>query len=166
MARNYALTPKQLLFARAVATGKSYTAAALFAGFSPSGFALHTNANKLAQRPNIKAEIERLTHERIEVRQLTTDEWHTEWRYQYSRVRDGDAANAIRLLETGARVLGLYDPQTPANPQATALIEALRIGIEAGRNMEAKKLREAQPSPIHGVYQVLEGKDDNGDKTG
>mgnify|MGYP001589840827 CR=1 FL=1 len=58
-------------------------------------------------------------------------------------------------------MLGLYDHQQGAPVELAAQLLAAILGSRSNQQLQ---LPEAQPPPIHGVYQVLEGKDGHEDK--
>ena len=155
------LRPKELLFAQAVASGKDATDAARIAGYDPNGYCLPNNAYKLALRPIIKNEIDRLRNQRSEVREITLDFWRDELAYQYQRTRNTDAANALRALENMGKHIGALDPQRPISPETQLLIEIMRqAAANAIGGNNARQLPGIVDRPLNAAYQVLEGEKD------
>lgn len=116
------LSPKELLFAYAVAAGKPLSHAYELAGYNPS----RPNASHLAQRPHVKAEIERIQLARLETQQLTTDSWRDEvLLYLRDAKAADDLSNRGRALELAGRHLGALDPQSPQQSAAATIIAKL-----------------------------------------
>lgn len=155
------LRPKELFFAQAVAAGKDATEAARIAGYAPKGMADDSNAFRLANRPIVKAEIQRLQSQRSELREITVDSWKRELTYQYNRVRDSDSANALRALEDIGKHIGALDPQRPISPETQLLIEIMRqAAANAIGGNNARQLPGIVDKPLTAAYQVLEGEKD------
>ena len=147
------LTDREALFVSAVSRGSSYVDAYTAAGYKRD----RGNATHLATR--LQSQIE-LRRQAVEATQQITAEW---WREKYlavwRKVENESPDAALRALDIGAKVLGLYDHQQGAPVELAAQLLAAILG---NRNNQQPQLPEAQPPAIHGAYQVLEAKKDEG----
>lgn len=115
------LNPRQIVFAQAVAAGKTYADALRIAGSNASEKNIHKAASELARIPIVRAEIERLKVLAGEVQGLSADWWRREIVYQYTKVREAaNATDALRALELAGKHLGMLESRDNDRDDAAA----------------------------------------------
>ena len=164
------LTPRQLAFAQAAASGATLFDAALFAGYSRE--TAKAQATRLARHPRIAAEI---THRQIAhaaSRELSVEWWRTELADAYRASRDtADMTNRLRALELAGKHLGLLDTGRDQG-QAELAARVLTLLAEAGRGARALTGMTADDSaggnvgsqgPVRGAQVIDAGGQDDTD---
>ena len=139
------LSPRQIAFALAVVSGKTYLEAARIAGYKAGNDkAMSTTAGQTARLPIVAAEIKRLRDEAAAVTELTAEWWRPELAYQYNRIRDSkDADAALRALEIAGRHLGLFDRRGDDD----AAEKAARLTANLAALMSVQLLAQQNASP-------------------
>src|SRR3990167_6520726 len=105
------LSPRQIAFALAVVSGKTYLEAARVAGYKAGNDkAMSTTAGQTARLPIVAAEIKRLRDEAAALPALPPVWWREDPPYQYVRILESKDADAgLRAHEIAGRHHGLFD---------------------------------------------------------
>ena len=122
------LSPRQTLFAEALAQGKTQIESGRLAGYKPNDGYL----SELANKPPIQAHVQRLMRDRRETEELTVD-W---WRSMLAKVSreadaDGDRPSLLAALRLIGQHLGALEPQAPVSTHTRELMVLIRESLPA-----------------------------------
>ena len=154
------LSARESLFCRILAAGAFQDDAYKRAGYKPD----RANASHLANRPDIRVEVQRLQEVAAETQQFTADWWREQYLTLWKEVRGapGDSGWEVAnsLLDKGAKVLGLYNRGDPDDAAKRSHELNLVLAQLMGKQVEAQKAliegnRENSALP-RAVYQVIE----------
>ena len=120
------LSPRQTLFAEALAQGKTQIESGRLAGYKPHDGYL----SQLANKPLIKSHVDRLLRDRRETEELTVD-W---WRAMLAKVSreadaDGDRPSLLAALRLIGQHLGALEPQAPVSTHTRELMVLIRDSL-------------------------------------
>src|SRR3990167_6877303 len=149
----HAKTPntRQASFAQLVGTGNhSLSDAFRLAGYPAKD--VRQQARRLAKRPIVQAEIDRVRTHTLASLQMDAETWSRELLRQYEAAdNEGDRANALAALDKWAKRLNLYE-QHESSSRATEVLSALAgIGARMIASRQGDKAPETVEARISGL---------------